>query len=78
MFVLIAMIMLWIPAVAHVDRLPLALGFAGAALVIMASFVFMVARLPREARQLVRRTVGRWVSDNYRRRPMIIPVLVEV
>ena len=57
-FVLIAMIMLWIPAVAHVDRLPLALGFAGAAVVIMASFVFMVARLPREARHLVRRTVA--------------------
>ncbi|HUC24897.1 MAG TPA: ribonuclease J [Streptosporangiaceae bacterium] len=30
-----------------------------------------------QLRQLVRRTVGRWVSDNYRRRPMIIPVLVE-
>ncbi|WP_322780584.1 ribonuclease J [Frankia sp. Cas4] len=28
--------------------------------------------------QLVRRTVGRWVSDTYRRRPMIIPVVVEV
>jgi ribonuclease J len=28
--------------------------------------------------QLIRRVVGRWVSDNYRRRPMIIPVLVEV
>jgi len=28
--------------------------------------------------QLVRRTTGRWVSDNYRRRPMIIPVVVEV
>jgi ribonuclease J len=28
--------------------------------------------------QLVRRVVGRWVSDNYRRRPMIIPVIVEV
>jgi ribonuclease J len=27
--------------------------------------------------QLVRRTVGRWVSENYRRRPMIIPVVVE-
>jgi ribonuclease J len=30
-----------------------------------------------ELRQLVRRTVGRWVSENYRRRPMIIPVVVE-
>src|SRR5262249_58579849 len=30
-----------------------------------------------QLRQLVRRTVGRWVSDAYRRRPMIIPVVVE-
>ena len=28
--------------------------------------------------QLARRIVGKWVSDNYRRRPMIIPVVVEV
>jgi ribonuclease J len=28
--------------------------------------------------QLVRRVVGRWVNENYRRRPMIIPVLIEV
>ena len=28
--------------------------------------------------QLVRRTAGRWVNENYRRRPMIIPVLIEV
>jgi ribonuclease J len=32
----------------------------------------------RQLQQLARRTVGRWVSENYRRRPMIIPVLVEV
>jgi ribonuclease J len=31
-----------------------------------------------QLQQLVRRTVGRWVSENYRRRPRIIPVLVEV
>ncbi len=31
-----------------------------------------------QLQQLIRRTVGRWVSDAYRRRPMIIPVLVEV
>jgi ribonuclease J len=31
-----------------------------------------------QIQQLVRRTVGRWVSDHYRRRPMIIPVVVEV
>ncbi|MBO2446661.1 ribonuclease J [Actinomadura barringtoniae] len=28
--------------------------------------------------QVIRRTMGKWVSDNYRRRPMIIPVVVEV
>ncbi len=28
--------------------------------------------------QTVRRVVGRWVNDTYRRRPMIIPVVVEV
>jgi len=28
--------------------------------------------------QLVRRTVGRWVNENYRRRPMIIPVVIAV
>ncbi|HEV2377735.1 MAG TPA: ribonuclease J, partial [Streptosporangiaceae bacterium] len=31
-----------------------------------------------QLRQVVRRTVGRWVNDTYRRRPMIIPVVVEV
>ncbi|GLW98000.1 ribonuclease J [Microtetraspora sp. NBRC 16547] len=32
----------------------------------------------QQIRRAVRRTVGRWVSDTYRRRPMIIPVVVEV
>ncbi|ETK35764.1 ribonuclease J [Microbispora sp. ATCC PTA-5024] len=31
-----------------------------------------------QLRRTIRRTVGRWVSDTYRRRPMIIPVVVEV
>ncbi|MCT9932850.1 ribonuclease J [Planotetraspora sp. A-T 1434] len=31
-----------------------------------------------QIRRTLRRTVGRWVSDTYRRRPMIIPVVVEV
>jgi ribonuclease J len=31
-----------------------------------------------QLQQLVRRTVGRWVNDNYGRRPMILPVVVEV
>jgi ribonuclease J len=33
---------------------------------------------PRQLQQLVRRAIGRWVSDTYRRRPMIIPVVVEL
>ncbi len=31
-----------------------------------------------QLQQLIRRTVGRWVSDTYRRRPMILPVVIEV
>ncbi|MQA85490.1 MAG: RNase J family beta-CASP ribonuclease [Streptosporangiales bacterium] len=31
-----------------------------------------------QLRQLVRRTIGRWVNETYGRRPMIIPVVVEV
>jgi len=31
-----------------------------------------------QLRQLARRVIGKWVSDSYRRRPMIIPVVVEV
>ncbi|MFC7218339.1 ribonuclease J [Streptomyces polyrhachis] len=33
---------------------------------------------PHQLQQLIRRVVGKWVSDNYRRRPMILPVVVEV
>jgi ribonuclease J len=31
-----------------------------------------------ELEQRVRRVIGKWVSDTYRRRPMIIPVIIEV
>jgi ribonuclease J len=33
---------------------------------------------PSALQQVVRRAVGKWVSDSYGRRPMIIPVVVEV
>ncbi|GGR45707.1 ribonuclease J [Streptomyces roseolus] len=33
---------------------------------------------PHQLQQLIRRVVGKWVSDTYRRRPMILPVVVEV
>jgi ribonuclease J len=29
-----------------------------------------------QLQQLVRRTIGRWVSNNFRRRPMILPIVV--
>jgi ribonuclease J len=32
----------------------------------------------RQIQQIIRRSVGKWVSDTYRRRPMILPVVVEV
>jgi ribonuclease J len=31
-----------------------------------------------QLQQVVRRTLGKWVADTYRRRPMILPVVVEV
>ncbi len=31
-----------------------------------------------QLQQVIRRVVGRWVNDTYRRRPMILPVVVEV
>ncbi|GAA4924544.1 ribonuclease J [Stackebrandtia albiflava] len=33
---------------------------------------------PHQLQQLVRRTVGKWVNDTYRRRPMIVPHVLEV
>ncbi|MFN8126123.1 MAG: ribonuclease J [Candidatus Nanopelagicales bacterium] len=33
---------------------------------------------PQQLQQIVRRIVGRWVSRTHRRRPMIVPVIVEV
>jgi tetratricopeptide (TPR) repeat protein len=56
-FVLVAMILLWLPAVARTGRVPLAAGFGTLAIATLVSFAVMVARLPREARQLARRTV---------------------
>jgi ribonuclease J len=31
-----------------------------------------------QLRQLIRRAVGRWVNETYRRRPMIVPVVIEI
>jgi tetratricopeptide (TPR) repeat protein len=56
-FVLVAMVLLWIPAVTRTGRLPLVAGFATLLGGTVAAITVMVARLPREARQLARRTV---------------------
>ncbi|HEX8008687.1 MAG TPA: tetratricopeptide repeat protein [Trebonia sp.] len=56
-FVLIALVMLWVPAVTHVSRFPFALGFGVLTLGTAMSFLVMVLRLPQEARRLVRRTL---------------------
>jgi peptidoglycan/LPS O-acetylase OafA/YrhL len=56
-FVLVAMTLLWIPAVTHMGALPLGAGFATLTLATLAAFAVMLTRLPPEARQLARRTV---------------------
>src|SRR6266571_4741510 len=56
-FTLIALILIWIPAVTRMDRLPFVIALGMAAAVTAASFAWMVLRLPREVRQLVRRTL---------------------
>ena len=33
---------------------------------------------PHRVAQAVRRVVGRWVGDTYRRRPMIVPTVLAV
>src|SRR4029077_11046758 len=55
-FTLIALILIWIPAVTHVDRLPFVIALGMAAGLTAASFAWIVLRMPCEARQLVRRT----------------------
>ena len=57
MFTLIALILIWIPAVTHVDRLPFVIALGAAAVATAICFAWMVMRLPREARLLVRRTL---------------------
>jgi len=56
-FTLIALILIWIPAVTHVDRLPFVVALGMAAVLTAACFAWIVLRLPREARRLVRRTL---------------------
>src|SRR5947209_7453068 len=54
---LAALILIWIPAVTHVDRLPFVIALAAVAAATVAWFAWTVVRLPREARLMVRRTL---------------------
>jgi len=56
-FTLIALILIWVPAVSHVNRLPFAIGLGSLGVITAAGFAWMVLRLPREVRRLVRRTL---------------------
>ena len=56
-FTLIALILIWVPAVSHVNRLPFAIGLGSLGFLTAAGFAWMVLRLPLEARRVVRRTL---------------------
>ena len=56
-FTLAALILIWIPAVTHLDRLPFVIALGMAAGLTAACFAWIVLRMPREARRLVRRTL---------------------
>ena len=57
MFTLAALLLIWIPVIAHLGRFPFAIGLAVLCVIAVASFAWMVLRLPPEARLLVRRTL---------------------
>lgn len=56
-FGLASMVLLWLPAMAHTGRLPLAVGFGALVAATLTAFAVMLSRLPREARQMARRTL---------------------
>ena len=56
-FTLIALILIWIPATTHVDRFPFVIGLGVLVAVTVACFAWILLRLPREARLMVRRTL---------------------
>jgi tetratricopeptide (TPR) repeat protein len=56
-FTLIALILIWVPAVTHIDRFPFVIGLGALGVVTVGCFAAMVLRLPREARLMVRRNL---------------------
>ena len=82
-FTLVSLILIWIPAVTHVDRLPFVVALGMAAAVTAACFAWIVLRLPREARQTGPRDAARpagrrrwpWRSAGWRWRSAWSPSL---
>jgi tetratricopeptide (TPR) repeat protein len=56
-FTLAALLLIWIPVIAHLGRFPFVIGLTVLGLIAVGSFAWMVLRLPPEARLLVRRTL---------------------
>jgi Flp pilus assembly protein TadD len=57
MFTLIALILIWVPATTHMNRLPFMIGLGTLGAATVAYFSWLVLRLPPEARLLMRRTL---------------------
>jgi tetratricopeptide (TPR) repeat protein len=58
-FTLIALLLIWIPAVAHLTKLPFIIGLAVLCVAAVSCLGWMLLRLPREARPLLRRALLR-------------------
>jgi tetratricopeptide (TPR) repeat protein len=56
-FTLIALLLIWVPAIAHVTRVPFLIGLGALCAVAVGCLAWTLLRLPREARLLIRRTV---------------------
>jgi Flp pilus assembly protein TadD len=57
MFTLIALILIWVPATTHMNRLPFMIGLGALGVLTAVYFAWMVLRLPREARLMMRKTL---------------------
>jgi Flp pilus assembly protein TadD len=57
LFTLIALILIWVPAVTHINRFPFVIGLGVLGVITVGCFVWLVLRLPREARLMVRGTL---------------------
>jgi tetratricopeptide (TPR) repeat protein len=57
LFTAIALSLIWVPSIAAMSRFPSLICLAALLAATLASFTFMLARMPREARPVVRRTL---------------------